>query len=89
MSFAFADFLAFVFIPLGLYFLFGWLIFYHLKRYGIEGDSTKNAAYFFSIVLILLSLAIIFMFLAIDWNALDIKDFIEKSNIELEPRTIN
>lgn len=85
MLFSFADFLAFVFIPLGLFFLFGWLIFYHLKRYGIEGDSTKNTAYFFSIILILLSFLIIFIFLAIDWNAIDIKDFVEKSNIKLGP----
>ncbi len=86
MSFSFVDFLAFIFIPLGLFFLFGWLIFYHLKRYGIEGDSTKNTAYFFSVILILISLLIIFTFLTIDWNALDIKDFIEKSNIEFGPR---
>ncbi len=86
MSFSFADFLAFIFIPLGLFFLFGWLIFYHLERYGIEGDSTKNTAYFFSIILILISILIIFTFLTIDWNALDIKDFMEKSNIELGPK---
>jgi len=89
MSFSFVDFLAFIFIPLGLFFLFGWLIFYHLKRYGIEGDSTKNTAYFFSVVLILLSLLIIFIFFTIDWNALDIKDFIKKSNIEFGPGNIN
>jgi len=86
MSFPFVDFLAFVFIPLGLFFLFGWLIFYHLKRYGIEGDSTKNTAYFFSVILILISLLIIFTFLTIDWNAIDIRDFIEKSNVELGPK---
>ena len=83
MSFPFVDFLAFVFIPLGLFFLFGWVIFYHLRKYGIKGDSTKNTAYFFAAVLSLLSILIIIIFFSIDWNNISPDDFIEKSNIEL------
>jgi heme/copper-type cytochrome/quinol oxidase subunit 2 len=81
MSFPFIDFLAFVFIPLGLFFLFGWVIFYHLRRYGIKGDSTENTAYFFVAVLFLISLAIIITFFTIDWNSVNPIDFMKKSNI--------
>lgn len=81
MSFPFVDFLAFIFIPLGLFFIFGWVIFYHLKKYGIEGDSTKNVAYFFVAVLSLISISIIIIFFTIDWNSISPDDFIEKSNI--------
>ncbi|MBW6440705.1 hypothetical protein K0B03_01575 [Patescibacteria group bacterium] len=83
MDFPFVDFLAFVFIPLGLFFLFGLLIFYHLSRYGIKGDSTKNVAYFFAIILIIISLAIIVTFLTIDWDILTVQDFIDKSSNNL------
>jgi hypothetical protein len=83
MSFPFVDFLAFVFIPLGLFFLFGWVIFYHLKKYGVKGDSTKNAAYFFIAVLSLISILIIIIFFSIDWNSISPDDFIEKSNIQI------
>ncbi len=82
MSFPFVDFLAFVFIPLGLFFLLGWIIFYHLRKYGIRGDSTENTAYFFAAVLLLASIAIIITFFAIDWNSISPNDFIEKSNIK-------
>ncbi|MCK4918875.1 MAG: hypothetical protein KAS01_00645 [Candidatus Pacebacteria bacterium] len=82
-SFPLIDFLAFVFIPLSIFFLFGWLIFYHLNRYGIKGDLTKRIAIFFAIVLILLSFAILYLFGTISWNEMSIEDFIEISNIEL------
>jgi heme/copper-type cytochrome/quinol oxidase subunit 2 len=77
--------LAFIFIPLGIFFLLGWLIFYHLRRYGLEGDSTKKTAIFFSAVLILISALIIAIFLFTDWNSISIEDFLEKSNINLYP----
>ena len=82
-SFPFTDFLAFVFIPLGIFFLFGCLIFYHLNRYGIKGDSTKNVAIFFVIVLLILSFMIIYLFGTINWNEIYIKDFIKISNVSI------
>ena len=82
-SFPIIDFLAFVFIPLGIFFLFGWLIFYHLSRYGIRGDLTKRVATFFLVVLLLLSFIILYLFSTISWNEINIKDFIEISNIDL------
>ncbi len=81
MSFPFVDFLAFVFIPLSLFFIFGWIISHHLHNYGIKGDSTKNVAYFFMTVLILISLIIIIIFFSINWNSLDVRDFISKINL--------
>ncbi len=75
--------LAFVVIPLGIFFLFGWLIFYHLNRYGLKDSKSRKAALFFSFVLILISILIIFVFSFIDWNVINIGDFIEKSNLEL------
>ncbi|MCK5412917.1 MAG: hypothetical protein KAI57_00935 [Candidatus Pacebacteria bacterium] len=80
-SFPLMDFLAFVFLPLGIFFLFGWLIFYHLNRYGIRGDSTKKVAIFFLVVLLSLSFFILYFFGIINWNEMNVKDFIEISNI--------
>lgn len=75
--------LAFVAIPLGIFLLLGFLIFYHLNRYGLKNDKSKKAALFFSFVLILIAILIIFIFLFIDWNVVNVEDFIEKSNLEL------
>lgn len=79
------NFLAFAIIPLGIFFLLGNIIIFHLKKYGIKGDATKKAALFFRAVLILMSVLIIFIFLSIDWNNVSIEDFIEKSRIDLQP----
>lgn len=78
-------FLVFIVIPLGVFFLFGWLIFYHLKKYGLQGDSTKKTANLFRAGVILISMAIITIFFFADWDNIDIGDFIEKSNLNLSP----
>jgi len=75
--------LAFVVIPLGIFSLFGFLIFYHLNRYGLKNDKSKKSALFFSFVLILISALIISVFLFVDWSSISVEDFIEKSNLEL------
>ncbi len=75
--------LAFIVIPLGIFSLFGFLIFYHLNRYGLKNDKSKKSALFFSFVLILISILIISIFLFIDWNVISVEDFIEKSNLEI------
>lgn len=72
--------LLFVFIPLGIYFLLGYLVFYHLKTYGLKGDSTKKTASTFAIVLALISAAIIVTFLSIDWDVGSAEDFFSKSS---------
>jgi prolipoprotein diacylglyceryltransferase len=72
--------LAFIVIPLGVFFLLGLLIFYHLNKYGLKNDKSKKAALFFSFVLISISVLIIIMFLLIDWNSVSVSDFIERSN---------
>ena len=77
--------LTFLVIPLGVFFLFGWLIFYHLKRYGLKGDSTKKVAVFFRLSMIFVSIIIIMTFLSINWDNIAIEDFIERSNINLSP----
>lgn len=82
MSFPLIDFLTFVFIPLGLFSVFGYIIFYHLKKYGIRGDNTENTAYFFAIILFLISLFIIIFFFSIDWNSISPNDFIKESKIK-------
>ena len=76
--------LAFVIIPIGIFSLFGFLIFYHLNRYGLKNDKSKKSALFFSFVLILIAILIISLFLFIDWNQISVEDFIEKSNLELD-----
>ncbi len=77
------NFLIFLFIPIGLFFVLGSLIYFHLRRYGIEGDSTKKTVVLFPVFLIILSLLMIIIFLSIDWNIVSIEDFSEKSKINL------
>jgi len=77
--------LTFLVIPLGIFFLFSWLIFYHLKRYGLKGDSTKKVAVFFRLSMIFISIIIIVTFFFINWDNIAIRDFIERSNINLFP----
>lgn len=72
--------LVFVLIPLGVFFILGWLVFYHLQTYGLKGDDTKNTAYKFATVLVLVSFMIIIVFLSIDWNAGSPEDFFSKSS---------
>lgn len=78
--------IAFVLIPFGIFSIFGWLIYYHLKRYGIEGDSTKKNAYLFSVVLIMISISIIIVFFSIDWDKSSVEDFLERSKIISYPQ---
>lgn len=73
--------IAFVLIPLGVFFIFGWLIYYHLNRYGIEGDSTKKNAHLFSVVMVIISISVIMVFFSIDWDISSIEDFFERSKI--------
>lgn len=75
--------LIFLFIPIGLLFVLGSLIYFHLKRYGMEGDSTKKIIVIFPAFLIILSLLMIIIFISIDWNKASIDDFSEKSKINL------
>ncbi len=75
--------LTFIFIPFGVYFVLGWFIFYHLERYGIRGDSTRQVALFFAVILIIISLLILLAFFSINWDKASIGDFIERSNINL------
>lgn len=78
--------LIFVFIPIGLYFLLGWLVFYHLKTYGIKGDHSKRTASMFASVVIFISLAIILIFLSIDWDVGSTEDFFSRSGVTLNKK---
>lgn len=71
--------LIFVLIPIGIYFILGWLVFYHLKTYGLKGDSTKKTASIFSTILVLISILIIIVFLSIDWDRGNMEDFFSRS----------
>ena len=83
-SFAIAA-LTFLVIPFGIFFLFGWLIIYHLKRYGLQGDSTKKTAVLFRLGIIFISIMIAAIFFFVDWDNIAIRDFVEKSNVNLSP----
>lgn len=78
--------IAFVLIPFGIFAIFGWLVYYHLNRYGIEGDSTKKTANLFSAVLIIISVSIVIVFLSIDWDKSNVQDFFERSKIISYPQ---
>ena len=70
----------FVLVPLGVYFILGYLVFYHLRTYGLTGDSTKKTAYKFTAVLVLITVMIIITFLSIDWDAGSTEDFFSRSS---------
>lgn len=70
----------FLVIPLGLFFLFGWLVVFHLKRYGLEGSFSKRAATIFSTGLIIISTMIVIQFLSVDWQKASPEKFIETSS---------
>ncbi|MFA6096235.1 MAG: hypothetical protein WC788_01245 [Candidatus Paceibacterota bacterium] len=72
--------IVFVLMPLGIYFILGYLVFYHLRAYGLTGDQTKNTAYKFTAVLILITIMIVIVFLSIDWNAGSAEDFFSRSS---------
>lgn len=72
--------LVFVVIPLGIYFVLGWLVFYHLKTYGLQGDNVKKVASIFAFIVVIISMAIIVTFISIDWDAGSAEDFFMKSS---------
>lgn len=75
--------IVFVLIPLGLFFVVGYLVFFHLQTYGLKGDNTRNTAYKFAAVLVMISAMIIIMFLSIDWDAGNAEDFLLRSRQSL------
>lgn len=84
MSIALIFALILVAIPLGVFFLFSWLIIFHLKKYSL-GNSGKKTATIFSILMIAVSLLIVQKFLFIDWDKVDAKEFIQESFNSLLP----
>lgn len=70
----------FVLMPIGVYFILGYLVFYHLQTYGLAGDNTKKTAYKFAAILVMITILIIIVFLSIDWDIASIEDFFSKSD---------
>jgi hypothetical protein len=75
--------LIFVAIPLGFYFLFAYIIVFHLVKYGLEKDVRKRAALVFCIGLLALSITIMQKFFAVNWNRASITQFMEYSDINI------
>ena len=70
----------FLAIPLVLFFLFGWLVLFHLKRYGLEGSFSRRASIIFSLGLIAISAMIVIQFFSIDWKKASSGNLIERSS---------
>ncbi|MDD3190616.1 MAG: hypothetical protein PHI66_02920 [Candidatus Pacebacteria bacterium] len=68
-----------------MFFLFGWLVLFHLKKYGLKGSFSENAIVIFSVVMVALAVAILIKFFLIDWEAISWKDFIDRSEIKFLP----
>jgi len=75
----------FIVIPFGMFFLFGWLVLFHLKKYGLRGSFSEKAVTIFSFVMIALVIAILIKFFLIDWEAISWKDFVDRSEIKFLP----
>lgn len=64
-------------IPLLVYAVFSALILFHLKKYGIIGDFTKQIIILFFIVSIVLIFFTIISFSSIEWNELNLEDIFQ------------
>lgn len=69
----------FLVIPLGLFILFGWLVNFHLLRYGLDGSYNKKAALIFTLGLIAISIMVAQRFFMVDWKKVSLQKFIETS----------
>ncbi|MFA7169467.1 MAG: hypothetical protein WC178_01305 [Candidatus Paceibacterota bacterium] len=69
----------FLIIPLGLFSFFGWLIIFHLNRYGLEGSYNKKATLVFSIGIIAISLMTAQRFFTVDWEKINPQKFVQES----------
>lgn len=80
MGFILVYALLFLLVPLGLFALFGYLVVFHLKRYGLEGSYNQKAALVFSFGLIALSVMVVQRFCLVDWDRINPQQFMQESS---------
>lgn len=75
--------LLFLFIPLGIFFLFSWVILYHILKYGFIKSTNKKIAFVYAFVMIALVLFLVQNFFSVNWDRASLTDFLYKSNINI------
>lgn len=73
----------FLLIPLGIFFLFSWVILYHALKYGFVKSTNRKIAFVYSLVMIALCLLIVQKFFSVGWDRASFTDFLYKSNINI------
>lgn len=81
MNFTFLYALIFVVIPLAGYFLFAFVVIFHIRKYGMDKLFNKKAILVFCFGLITVSIMIVQKFSAVDWNKVSVARFIENADI--------
>lgn len=64
-------------IPLLIYATLSTLIIFHLKKYGIEGDFTRQLYMLFAIVSVFLIIMTTWAFFSVPWNDINIAELIQ------------
>lgn len=72
-------------IVLGTYFLFAFIILFHIKKYGIDKQINKMTVAVFSLGIIAISFMMVGKFAAVDWDRIDLEAMMEDSNIYFFP----
>lgn len=75
--------LIFIFIPLGFYFLFAYVVIFHIVKYGLEKDVRQRAALVFCVGLLAISIMIVQKFATVDWDRASISQFMQYSDINI------
>jgi hypothetical protein len=83
MNFVLLYALLFVLIPLVVYFIFAFVIIFHIKKYGMDTNINKWTILIFCLGMAAISLMIIEKFAAVDWDRIDIAGIIRDSDINL------
>lgn len=70
-------YLLFLAIPIGIYVVLSALVMFHLKKYGIPGDFTRQIIILFFIVSTILIFFTTWNFFSIPWDELDLSELVQ------------
>lgn len=71
----------FVVIPLCAYYLFGYIVIFHIRRYGLDKPFCKQVVLVFCLGLIATSCMIVQKFTAINWKNVSLSEIVGDTDI--------
>jgi hypothetical protein len=75
--------LFFVFVPLGIYYLFALIIIYHLRKYSLDKAYARRTILVFAVGMIAIAFMITFQFTAVNWKRVNPERFLRDSAINI------